>query len=58
MAKAFGILVVAEGVEQEEVKRLTTIGCGFIHGYYYSKPLPAEDRGNYLNIFSFRTHLL
>jgi len=54
MAKALGIYVVAEGVElKEEVEMLTLLGCDFIQGYYFSKPLPAENLSNYLTSFTF-----
>jgi diguanylate cyclase (GGDEF)-like protein/PAS domain S-box-containing protein len=59
MAKALGIKVVAEGVEQkEEVDILTQLGCDFIQGYYFSKPLSAEDLVNYLTSFSFENNYL
>ncbi|MFQ3194299.1 MAG: EAL domain-containing protein (putative c-di-GMP-specific phosphodiesterase class I), partial [Colwellia sp.] len=58
MAKALGITVVAEGVEKkEEVEILTELGCNFIQGYYFSKPLPSEALENFLTKFSF-THPL
>jgi diguanylate cyclase (GGDEF)-like protein/PAS domain S-box-containing protein len=58
MAKALGITVVAEGVEKkEEVEILTELGCNFIQGYYFSKPLPTEALENFLTKFSF-THPL
>jgi len=47
MAKVLGILVVVEGVEQEEVKILTALDCDFTQGYYFSKPPPAEEQANY-----------
>lgn len=35
--------VIAEGVENiEQVKLLKAIGCSYIQGYYYGKPLPAK----------------
>jgi diguanylate cyclase (GGDEF)-like protein/PAS domain S-box-containing protein len=44
MGRILGMRVVAEGVEEEEqVQRLKRIGCDFIQGYYYSKPLPALE---------------
>ena len=36
--------VVAEGVESaEEVALLKKVGCSLIQGYYFSKPVPAQD---------------
>lgn len=44
MAHKLGLLVVAEGVEQEEQKTyLMKHGCDIIQGYYYSKPLSKEE---------------
>jgi diguanylate cyclase (GGDEF)-like protein/PAS domain S-box-containing protein len=58
MAKALGIAVVAEGVEKkEQVEILTELGCDFIQGYYFSKPLPSQALESFLTKFSF-THPL
>lgn len=36
--------IVAEGVENEEqMNALTELGCDFLQGYYYSKPVCEED---------------
>ena len=44
MAKSLGAPVVAEGVENEEQYRLLKqIGCDYIQGYYFSRPLPVAD---------------
>ena len=44
--KAFlgrGLTVTAEGVETEEMARqLTEMGCTYLQGYYFSKPVPAD----------------
>lgn len=54
MAKALGILVVAEGVElKEEVEILALLDCDFIQGFYFSKPLPSEALAGYLRNFIF-----
>ena len=44
MANKLGIKVVAEVVETEEqVVLLAAIGCDFVQGYKYYKPMPASD---------------
>lgn len=43
MSQALGMKVVAEGVETNaQVEYLKTVGCDYIQGYYYSKPLPLK----------------
>ena len=50
MAHRLGLLTVAEGAEtNEQVATLKTLGCDFIQGYYYSKPLSVEDYEKYIN---------
>ena len=44
MARAFGLEVVAEGVETEEqVVRLTRLGYERAQGFYFARPMPAAD---------------
>ncbi|MEQ8859366.1 MAG: EAL domain-containing protein [Pseudomonadales bacterium] len=44
MGRILGMRVVAEGVETaEQVKRLKQIGCDYVQGFYFSKPLPADE---------------
>jgi diguanylate cyclase (GGDEF)-like protein len=44
MAKSLGIRVVAEGVEYaEQFRTLRDLGCDYIQGFYFSRPLPAEE---------------
>jgi EAL domain-containing protein (putative c-di-GMP-specific phosphodiesterase class I) len=44
MAHGLDIKVVAEGVEtQEQQDFLKQNGCDGMQGYYFSKPLPAEQ---------------
>lgn len=44
MAEALGLSTVAEGVENaEQLELLRSMGCGQIQGYFYSRPLSAED---------------
>ena len=44
MAKSLGLKTIAEGVEEKEhVDFLKAEGADLMQGYYFSKPLPAED---------------
>ena len=44
MAKVLEMPVIAEGVEKEsQVRFLKNIGCEYVQGYYYAKPMPAEE---------------
>ena len=50
MAHRLGLLTVAEGAEtNEQVATLKTLGCDFIQGFYFSKPLPIEEYEKYIN---------
>lgn len=43
MIKDLDINIVAEGVETaEQAQLLGTLGCGYLQGYYYSKPVPEK----------------
>ena len=44
LAHALNLTVVAEGVESEDQRlALLTTGCDQLQGYYFSKPVPAEQ---------------
>ena len=44
LGKGLNLNVVAEGVETEELKNLLkNLGCEYIQGYLFSKPVPAEE---------------
>ncbi len=54
MAKSLGINVVAEGAEtREQTKMLAQMGCDYIQGYYFSKPLPGDQLADYLHKFNY-----
>lgn len=53
MAQALGLSTVAEGVETaEQLALLKSMGCDQIQGYFFSRPLSADDFLAY-----YRTHL-
>ncbi|MDO4540216.1 MAG: EAL domain-containing protein, partial [Syntrophomonadaceae bacterium] len=44
MAKWLGMLVIAEGVETKvQADYLRSIGCVYIQGYFYAKPMPVHE---------------
>ena len=44
MAHRLNLKVVAEGVEtREQMRRLQTMGCDYVQGYFLSKPMPAGE---------------
>ncbi len=49
LAESLGLVSLAEGVEtQQQLDFLRQLGCDEIQGYYFSKPLIAEDFAQYL----------
>lgn len=54
MAHRMGLMTVAEGAESvEQFQTLKSLGCDFIQGFYFSKPLPAKEYEAYLKKKSF-----
>lgn len=44
MTKTLGIPIIVEGVESQEQKDfLQDIGCSYIQGYYFYRPMPTDD---------------
>ena len=44
MTKWLGMSVIAEGVEtKEQADYLSSIGCSYIQGYFYAKPMPGKE---------------
>ena len=44
MIKSLGLKIVAEGVETfEQALMLRSVGCDFLQGYYFSKPIPPAE---------------
>jgi len=44
LSRSLGLGIIAEGVETEEQRDiLFEYGCEYIQGFYYSKPIKAEE---------------
>ena len=44
MIKDMDMEIVAEGIEDEKtLKKFEEMGCDFIQGYYFSRPLPKDQ---------------
>ncbi|HKX35802.1 MAG TPA: EAL domain-containing protein, partial [Rhizorhapis sp.] len=44
LADSLGMSTTAEGVEnQEEAEMINRLGCKKIQGYYYGRPMPANE---------------
>ena len=50
MAQKLGMRVVAEGVEtKEQAAFLQAIGCDWVQGFYFAKPMPSKEFENLLS---------
>ncbi len=64
LSHSFDLKVIAEGVElEEQVDLLKDMGCDYIQGYYYGKPMNVTDtedwiRKNYIEKYNFQTKTL
>ena len=55
LARSLGLDVVAEGVEdQRTLDLLTSLGCGFVQGYYLSRPIPAIELTEWMTLRTSR----
>lgn len=55
LANRFNMKTVAEGCEdQETTEILGELGCDLIQGYFYSKPLPANEFFEYIDLHGMR----
>lgn len=58
MLHALGMRVVAEGVETKEMlEALERLGCDYIQGYYFSRPVPEEAFLEYVKNYSTEEEL-
>jgi len=49
ISRALNVPMIAEGVETEEqMLALKKMGCDIVQGYYFSKPVPAEEFERFL----------
>jgi len=50
LAHNLGLKVVAEGTDDEShIKILKNCGCDYAQGYYFAKPLPADDAAKFIS---------
>lgn len=50
LADAFQLQPIVEGIEtRAQLQVATELGAPLIQGYYFSKPMPADEVINYLN---------
>jgi EAL domain-containing protein (putative c-di-GMP-specific phosphodiesterase class I) len=50
LAKTMNMNIVAEGIELvEQLEILRELDCGFGQGYFFAKPLPAEQLIKFLS---------
>jgi len=55
LCKNLGVKTTAEGVEeQEQLDMLGVIKCDYAQGYYFAKPMPADDVPDYLDSVGVR----
>lgn len=53
LGKSMSLELVAEGVETDsEMNLAESCGCGFVQGYLYSKPLPADELESWMKRYS------
>lgn len=53
LAKEFNLEVVAEGVETKNIlDEICNLGCDYVQGYYFSKPLPYSEFMRWVEKFS------
>ena len=54
MAKSLNLGVIAEGVETEiQHKLLLEIGCTHFQGYFFAKPVPAQELEGFIGTGQF-----
>lgn len=55
LARWMNLSVVAEGVEtRAQLERLRTIGCDYVQGYFFSRPLPVDEFEELLKVQPLR----
>lgn len=58
MARALNIKTIAEGVETKgQLTKLDELGCDFIQGFFFSKPIKSDEFIRYSNSFCYDTIL-
>ena len=51
IAQALNVAMIAEGVEtKEQMLALKELGCDIVQGYYFSRPVPADELETFLKV--------
>ena len=51
IAQALNVAMIAEGVEtKEQMLALKELGCDIVQGYYFSRPVPADEFETFLKV--------
>ncbi len=51
LAKNLGLKVIVEGVETAaQLRFFAAMGCEYVQGYFFSKPLPAQQFAQFLRL--------
>jgi EAL domain-containing protein (putative c-di-GMP-specific phosphodiesterase class I) len=55
LGSSLGMKVVAEGVETDaQLQRLELLGCDQAQGYYFARPMPAQEVAGFLAGFELQ----
>ena len=57
LGKKMGISIVSEGVENEQdFELLRELGAEYVQGYFFSKPMPAEEVLDWVDNWNHSSH--
>ncbi len=55
-AENLGLQIIVEGVEtREQLDFFTALGCRYVQGFYFARPLPASECGEFIHNFTMQS---